>query len=49
MLCPDVNVLLYAFRRDNIDHSRYAQWLQNAMTGQEPVGKAYPRDISYIF
>ena len=38
MLCPDVNVLLYAFRRDSADHPRYAQWLQNAMTGQEPVG-----------
>jgi toxin-antitoxin system PIN domain toxin len=38
MLCPDVNVLLYAFRRDSADHPRYAQWLQHAMTGHEPVG-----------
>lgn len=38
MLCPDVNVLLYAFRRDSHDHARYAQWLQGVMTGQEPVG-----------
>lgn len=38
MLCPDVNVLLYAFRRDSTDHVRYAQWLQTAMIGQEPVG-----------
>ena len=38
MLCPDVNILLYAFRRDSADHSRYAEWLQLAMTGQEPVG-----------
>ena len=38
MLCPDVNVLLYAFRRDSADHNRYAQWLQRAMTGHEPVG-----------
>ncbi len=38
MLCPDVNVLLYAFRRDSSDHSGYAQWLQRAMTAQEPVG-----------
>lgn len=38
MLCPDVNVLLYAFRRDSVDHPRYAQWLQDTMTGQEPVG-----------
>jgi toxin-antitoxin system PIN domain toxin len=38
MLCPDVNVLLYAFRRDSADHSRYAEWLQLAMTGPEPIG-----------
>lgn len=38
MICPDVNVLLYAFRSDTANHSRYAQWLQLAMTGQEPVG-----------
>lgn len=38
MLCPDVNVLLYAFRRDSTDHSRYAKWLQQNMTGQEPIG-----------
>jgi toxin-antitoxin system PIN domain toxin len=33
MLCPDVNILLYAFRRDSDEHSRYAQWLQPIMTG----------------
>ena len=38
MLCPDVNVLLYAFRRDSPDHTRHAEWLQSAMTGHEPVG-----------
>ena len=38
MLCPDVNVLLYAFRRDSAEHTRHADWLQRAMTGPEPVG-----------
>lgn len=38
MLCPDVNVLLYAFRRDSTDHTGYARWLQTVMTGPEPVG-----------
>lgn len=38
MLCPDVNVLLYAFRRDSTDHSQYVHWLQQSMTGSEPVG-----------
>lgn len=38
MICPDVNVLLYAFRRDSTEHDRYARWLMSAMTGHEPVG-----------
>jgi toxin-antitoxin system PIN domain toxin len=38
MLCPDVNVLIYAFRRDSTDHPRYAEWLRHNMTGHEPVG-----------
>ena len=38
MICPDVNVLLYAFRRDSAEHPRYAEWLKLAMTGPEPVG-----------
>jgi toxin-antitoxin system PIN domain toxin len=38
MLCPDVNVFLYAFRRDSAAHVEYADWLQDAMTGNEPVG-----------
>lgn len=38
MLCPDVNVFLYAFRRDSADHAMYAEWLTATMTGEEPVG-----------
>lgn len=38
MLCPDVNVLLYAFRRDSAAHQDYADWLDRTMTGEEPVG-----------
>ncbi len=38
MICPDVNVLLYAFRRDSVRHDDYADWLYAAMTGAEPVG-----------
>jgi uncharacterized protein len=38
MLCPDVNVLLYAFRRDSRAHSDYVDWLHQSMTGHEPVG-----------
>jgi uncharacterized protein len=38
MLCLDVNVLLYAFRRDSDRHTEYADWLTSTMTGGEPVG-----------
>ena len=38
MLCPDVNPLLIAFRRDLPQHAEHARWLQELMTGDEPVG-----------
>jgi toxin-antitoxin system PIN domain toxin len=38
MLCPDVNPLLFAYRSDLPAHSEYAAWLQELMTGDEPVG-----------
>jgi uncharacterized protein len=38
MICPDVNVLLYAFRRESPSHSAYVTWVEQAMTGHEPVG-----------
>lgn len=37
MLLPDVNVLVYAHRRDAIpEHHRYAEWLTDLATGPEP-------------
>lgn len=38
MLCPDVNIFLYAMRRDSVRHSEYADWLRDSLTGHEPVG-----------
>jgi uncharacterized protein len=38
MLCPDVNVFLYAFRRDSAQHPEYVDWLEGVMVGHEPVG-----------
>ncbi len=35
-----MNVLLYAFREDAVDHSRYREWLLIALRGDEPVGLA---------
>lgn len=38
MLCPDVNVFLYAFRLDSTQHPAYSEWLKQVMVGHEPVG-----------
>lgn len=43
MLLPDVNVLVYAHRRDSIPgHSDYAEWLSALATGPEPFALSVP-------
>lgn len=38
MLLPDVNVLVYAHRRDAPDHARYRAWLEGVINGPEAFG-----------
>ena len=38
MILPDVNVLLYAFRADSVEHQRYREWLQSVVNGPEAYG-----------
>jgi len=38
VLLPDVNVLIYAHRRESPDHDRYAQWLRDLVGSPEPYG-----------
>jgi toxin-antitoxin system PIN domain toxin len=38
MILPDVNVLLYAFRADSVEHERYRDWLENVLNGSETYG-----------
>lgn len=40
MILPDVNVLIYAFRSDSLDHPRYHRWLEDVVNGQEAYGIA---------
>jgi toxin-antitoxin system PIN domain toxin len=35
VILPDVNVLIYAFRRDAADHSRYRRWLLETIGADE--------------
>ena len=36
MILPDVNVLIYAFRKDAEEHEEYRTWLEQAL-GNEPI------------
>ncbi len=38
MILPDVNVLIYAFRRDTQDHRRYREWLHSVVNGESAYG-----------
>lgn len=47
MILTDVNVLLYAFRRDSAEHERYRDWLENLVNGPEAYGMA-PQVLSSV-
>lgn len=38
MILPDVNVLVYAHRKDALDHLAYKAWLQNVVDGDTAFG-----------
>ena len=38
MLLMDVNILVYAHRRDTKDHARYKKWLETVINGDKLFG-----------
>jgi hypothetical protein len=40
MILPDVNVLVYAYRREADDHDAYAAWLITLVAGQDELALA---------
>lgn len=38
MILPDVNVIVYAYKREEELHARYADWLNDVATGNEALG-----------
>jgi hypothetical protein len=38
MLLADVNIYLYAFRRESVRHQDYRTWLEDALSVSEPFG-----------
>ena len=47
MILPDVNVLLFAFRSDSLDHSKYREWLQAIVNGEAAYGMS-PQVLSSV-
>ena len=47
MILPDVNVLIYAFRRDSLEHVRHKVWLEEVINGAEAYGVA-PQVLSSV-
>lgn len=47
MILPDVNVLIYAFRSDSVEHSNYKKWLEEVINGEAAFGIA-PQVLSSI-
>lgn len=38
MILTDVNVLIYAYRTEAVDHERYRSWLQSSLDAEFPFG-----------
>jgi toxin-antitoxin system PIN domain toxin len=47
VILPDVNVLLYAFRRDTPDHAAYRTWLESVVNGEMAYGMS-PQVLSGV-
>ena len=47
MILPDVNVLIYAFRADSADHTKYREWLESVVNGEGAYGMS-PQVLSSV-
>ena len=48
MILPDVNVLVYAFRREATRHEDYAAWLAEAVAGEEEIALHDPSLLGFV-
>ena len=48
MLMPDVNILVYAHRRQEATHDRYREWLENLVNGPEPFGLSILVAVGFV-
>jgi len=47
VILPDVNVLLYAFRSDSVNHAAYREWLERVVSSDEAYGMS-PQVLSSV-
>lgn len=45
---PDVNVLVYAHRQDEANHSAYARWLKSTIDGSEPFALSVLIAVGFV-
>lgn len=48
MRMPDVNLLIYAHRRDDQDHAFYREWLENLANGPEPFALSALVAVAFV-
>jgi toxin-antitoxin system PIN domain toxin len=48
MLMPDVNILIYAHRREDPDHEFYRQWMERLANGREPFAVSALVAVAFV-
>ena len=48
MIVPDLNLLIYAVHRESPMHKRASRWLQQLLSGDEPVGLPWTVILGFL-
>lgn len=48
MILPDVNVLVFAYRREAVDHQRYASWLSDVVDGADELALVEATVVGFV-
>ena len=48
MIVPDLNLLLYAVHRDSPHHARAVHWIDELLSGDEPVGLPWVVSLGFV-
>ncbi len=48
MRMPDVNILIYAHRADEVVHAPYKAWLEQALAGAEPLALSVLSAVGFV-